>query len=658
MLYAGVNSNGWPLVGSIAPSGQCSNNSAIACEFNSDCGGNSCNNTTNRVPALGTPLNQAEVAKYAQFAVITLPPTPIVDLRTDIVPALRAANPNMKIFAYVMPTTSWCPIGGYAEGVYYGDVRELAASFDARNTPYRSSCLTNGDGFLHMQGGTLSSDTGYITENINIAKRVQQPDLSYTYPLADAMAELVYTKVYQSHLFDGIFHDVFSSQVLWMEDLTHKFDYKENGYGTDNNDPQNRIDFGAGWTAGFEEYGKHLRELITAAGDPDFPITGNGGLSDTVLHTSFNGWMRENFPRQAGGSWYTNMYDPTVGYLVDNQSFRSPQINMLFGASNPWWDPYTTTNTRGARFTLASASLGEGYGIFQEGSVSVYASPAQHLWYDEYGVNLTGRHTATSFGQSSDASRRGWLGYPTSDAYQMIWSNSNPDLVTSDGFEPGTSGWQWVAFSPAAGSMVRETTGAPQGSADVHLNVTNLGVANYSASFSSATTFSLTAGVEYGVTFWAKADHARAIDVVFDKPGAGGYAGQVLPLTTTWKHYQIRLVPNATVTGANLRFDLGGETGHVWLDDVHVQLGITSVYRRDFDHGIVVINPSLTDKTVTLEKPYKKILGTRDPVVNNGAVVDSVTLLGSQFNNGIGDAIFLLNYDATPPAQVLNLQGS
>lgn len=657
MLYSGVNSNGWPLVGSIEPTGQCSTNPATACMFDSDCGGYTCQNTTSRFPSEATPLNASAIAKVAQFPMVTMPPTPIVDVRTDIVPALRAANPNIKIFAYVMPSTSWCVSGGYPAGVYYGDVRELAASFDARNAPYRSSCLTFGDGFLRMQDGGISSDSPHnFTENINLAKRVQQPDLSYTYPVADAMAELVFSKVYQAHLYDGIFHDVFSSQVLWMESLTSKFDYQANGYGTNNADPANRAAFGAGWTAGFEAYGKRLRELIVAAGDPTFPLTGNGGLSDSVLHSSFNGWMRENFPYLAGGSWYTNMYDPTVGYLIDNQSFRAPQINMLFGASDPWWDPYTTGNNRLARFTLGSASLGEGFGIYQERSVSVYASPAQHLWYDEYGVRTDAPHASAAYGQADNVQYRGWLGQPTTDAYQMIWANTNPELVTNSDFETNTTGWTMSSFSPAAASMTRETSGAPVGSADVRATVTSASTAGWQASFQSTTTFSITQGLEHSVTFWAKADHARTIEVILDKLGGGGYATQLQPLTTEWKRYQIRLVPNTSTTGVNVRFDMANETGSVWLDDVHVQLGITSVYRRDFDRGIVLVNPSNGPMTPQLEKPYKKILGLRDQVVNDGSVVSAVTLAGSQSNNDVGDALFLLNLDLTAPSTVSNLQ--
>ena len=50
------------------------------------------------------------------------------------------------------------------------------------------------------------------------------------------------------------------------------------------------------------------------------------------------------------------------------------------------------------------------------------------------------------------------------------------------------------------------------------------------------------------------------------------------------------------------------------------------VYRRDFEHGIVLINTSAQSVTIPLERTYTKLKGTQDPVTNDGAQVDSVTI--------------------------------
>ena len=50
------------------------------------------------------------------------------------------------------------------------------------------------------------------------------------------------------------------------------------------------------------------------------------------------------------------------------------------------------------------------------------------------------------------------------------------------------------------------------------------------------------------------------------------------------------------------------------------------VYRRDFEHGIVLINTSAQSVTIPLERRYTKLKGTQDPVTNDGAQVNSVTI--------------------------------
>jgi hypothetical protein len=53
----------------------------------------------------------------------------------------------------------------------------------------------------------------------------------------------------------------------------------------------------------------------------------------------------------------------------------------------------------------------------------------------------------------------------------------------------------------------------------------------------------------------------------------------------------------------------------------------SGVWRRDFDHGIVLVNPKGNGaKTVSLGGTFKHLTGTQNPSLNNGASVTSVTL--------------------------------
>lgn len=80
-----------------------------------------------------------------------------------------------------------------------------------------------------------------------------------------------------------------------------------------------------------------------------------------------------------------------------------------------------------------------------------------------------------------------------------------------------------------------------------------------------------------------------------------------------------------------------GYYGTVWFDEFDAKLGQASaaptaawqsgVWRRDFDNGIVLVNPKGNGaRTVTLEADFVKIKGVQDPVTNNGQTVRTVTL--------------------------------
>lgn len=50
------------------------------------------------------------------------------------------------------------------------------------------------------------------------------------------------------------------------------------------------------------------------------------------------------------------------------------------------------------------------------------------------------------------------------------------------------------------------------------------------------------------------------------------------------------------------------------------------LFRRDFEHGIVLVNAGTRTRTVTLERPYRRLPGGPDPTVNDGRVVRTVSI--------------------------------
>lgn len=81
-----------------------------------------------------------------------------------------------------------------------------------------------------------------------------------------------------------------------------------------------------------------------------------------------------------------------------------------------------------------------------------------------------------------------------------------------------------------------------------------------------------------------------------------------------------------------------GYAGVIWFDEYDSKLGQAvmppattawqkGVYRRDFENGIVLVNPKGNGPVeVTLEEDFKRLSGKQDPAVNNGAVTRKLVL--------------------------------
>jgi hypothetical protein len=74
-----------------------------------------------------------------------------------------------------------------------------------------------------------------------------------------------------------------------------------------------------------------------------------------------------------------------------------------------------------------------------------------------------------------------------------------------------------------------------------------------------------------------------------------------------------------------------------WFDEYDHKLGNArsgpptiawsqEVWRRDFENGIVLVNPTIFARTVKLEPGLRRLAGNQDPAVNNGSAASQVTL--------------------------------
>ena len=549
------------------------------------------------------PLNDAAITAYARYHELTIPASPISEYRHDVAQTLRARRPDIRLFGYVI-------------GHYIWDGTDDPDSLVHFATRYRR-LVRDLDGYLYNQAGGT-----YGAANVNLAKRTNG-----RYVVAEGLADLFHDAVASTGLWDGIFIDQFCNGILWSETATEKIDYVRAGYPS-------LAAFDAAWLAATDTLANRLRRLA----GPDFLMVGNCGQG--TKYASFNGWMRENFPFQNGGTWYTNMYAEPGGYFTDDLRFRPPAHNYLFTAAGSF-DPYDSNNRRKVRFGLGSAALGEGYNVFGPSNLDALRYAYHHWWYDEYAVDLT---TARA---DSLPSHTGWLGRPLTAAHQMIWIGPGPDGVVNSGAETDLSGWTFTN-NGIPSTWERDVATSAVGAASIHVTANARAGADWSVNLTNAGQLAVTANGLYSATFWARASRATRFRVSIGTPGAGTVAVRAVDVDTAWRQYQVALTPIVSQT-VQLQFYVGQIEGELWLDDVHLQAGASTLFRRDFQNGIVLVNPATTSMTVPLGRTFQKILGFRDPGINDGAFVTQVTVFAS-------DALFLIGQDVTPPAAVVDLR--
>jgi len=555
-------------------------------------------------------LDTIAVAAVARYDVVTLDVNPVTPYHPELLADLRRRNPDIRLLGYVLGHDIWA-----------------AADPDSLNhfpTRYRR-LVRDLNGFLYNQvGGAM-----YPGANVNLAKR----DGNGRFIVAEGLADLFHDAVVSTGLWDGVFIDVYCHTISWSQDATRRIDYARAGYAS-------LAAFDAAWSAGSDTLANRLRRL--SGGGP--VLCGNCAQG---AHTAvFQGWMRENFPFQGGGTWYTNLLDDPHGYFADERDYQAPQHNWIFSAmAGGVGAPYSSENTRRVRFGLGSAALGGGYATFGPSDRVATTAPYHSWWYDEYAVDRTSGNSSTSIAHT------GWLGAAQSPAYQMIWAGNGPDAVTNPGFESDvTSGWDLFVLAPAAATRTQQTGGAPVGNASIRVNITATGATDYSVNLSTQGTLAVAAGQTYSATFWARAVPPRDVPVLASRPGGGSVATRTITIGSEWKQYQVILTASASAQSSLHLYLARGGAGDVWFDDVHFQQGATNLYRRDFEHGSVLVNPAAQSLQVPLGRDFRRIRGTAAPAINDGALVQLVTVPAQ-------DAIFLLEAvaDTIPPAPVTDM---
>ena len=155
---------------------------------------------------------------------------------------------------------------------------------------------------------------------------------------------------------------------------------------------------------------------------------------------------------------------------------------------------------------------------------------------------------------------------------------------------------------------------------------------------------SVVGGRGYTLSFWARSTVAQELVLHLYStscPGIRCLNDTRLQLGTSWQRYEVPFVASGTSSMAGLNL-LVSRVGSVWIDDVSLREGDTSVYRRDFDNGIVLLNYTTSPRVVDLGGQFRR-LSAPGNTIYDGSTITSETLAPS-------DGRILLNASTPAPA--------
>ena len=429
--------------------------------------------------------------------------------------------------------------------------------------------------------------------------------LNLTKPyVAEYQARYAYQKMLDSNLmYDGCFFDNFFTSQSWLKADIHgtpvQLDADEDGQ------PDDPAWLDREWRKGvFHELAvwRSLMPHALATGHLPRPVPPevgeifNGG---SILFASTNVIEgKESFSNfwDSYHRWWEVGRKPVITSI---ESSPPNQISYGYGYSLLADMPRSTQEFarnyyRYMRFGLAVALMNDGYYWHDFGDIL----HGVDWWYDEYGFKL---------------------GHPLGPAELVPFPSRSPsNLLVNPGFEEPLSGsWNLsvVSTSGAVASVVRDTDAA-EGSYSALITISNAGAGvDWHVDFNQRNR-ELTKGVSYELSFWAKADAPREIQLRSQKGAPDwrnyGLTGTVW-LGTEWRHYRVRFEANESASDSRIQFFLGARTGKVWLDGIVLREQPPQVYRRFFTKGAAIVNGTANRVTVPVPEGYRRFRGDQAP---------------------------------------------
>jgi len=493
---------------------------------------------------------------------------------------IRALNPDIKIFFYTCPYS----------------VSDRVAPDDTWRRENYEYAAANDLWWRNADGGIASDWPN--TRMVNLTEHCPAGPQG---PWREFMASRIRELIAARPNLDGIFLDNFWSTRGWQQGGSVQLDSDcnptHNPAGCDGVMDEPAV-LDSLWNRAARNLAREVRvafDQLDPARDPQRPLAIlSNGASD--YFPWLNGTMYESFPSKHakvdrwnlhGYNWNHEMSDSPGGYLV--APFRAAPYNVQI--LNAAWrhrdaggNPVRNADfERHKRFTFVSALLGDGFYSLDAGTTH------GALWWErEYDQGGLG---TAYLGRAKGAMHR-------------VTRPVGSDLVQNGSFGIFATPWRSYA-SQAEGSVEMDFVAPLSAPAAAKLEIRG---SSPGASVKLYQEVQVLGGYGYTLSFWARAGAPLKLIVHLYSENCSDnrcLGDRTFLLDTTWKEYVVSFVPSAH-TRAGLNFILG-ETGTLWLDDVSLRTGDTSMYRRDFEDGIVLLNYTNHAQRVNLGGTYYRM---------------------------------------------------
>ncbi len=400
--------------------------------------------------------------------------------------------------------------------------------------------------------------------------------------------------------YDGLFFDNVEFSISWMTQDCCGNPIQINANYPGPPDSPGALD--AKWSAGMYSLLAQFRQLAPNA---LLSLHANQLPPDSRALSVANGdsFVFDTVNVREGSLAFGSLYDSYQQWFSQGQTpvitavQSSPPNQIAYGygyaplsAALPSTIAFGQTFYPNMRFGLGLALMNNGYSIYDFGDTS---SPVS-WWYDEYDFNL---------------------GTPVTPA-TLIGPGPGPNEIINSGFNTNLSSWvlNLTSDGSAKATASLDATNGMNGGPAAHISVTSPGTSAWHVEFQQSN-LPVTAGQEYQVQFWARA----SVPLTFQTAVQSGaspynyYGTAIENVGTTWAQYSLSFVAPTTANNGVIEFQVGGQVGDLWLDNVQLFAAPTRIYRRDFTNGLVLLNGTSSAQTISLDSGMKTFSGSQAP---------------------------------------------